>query len=174
MRLLKISFASLIVHPTRGTMRDKIAKKSRAFQSLLIYRSSFAFVSFSPSRSLSLHLSFVCRQRSGSRLLTSRRAFFQRVVKLRRGERINITRANCALSRQAAKEKSKNCTVRRFPRAALYIPRWSHPFRRENGQWHRRMLSGRFRWSPIVGGQSDAIVKTGARLESQYQFSYVL
>lgn len=36
-----------------------------------------------------------------------------------RGERVNITRANCARSRQAAKEKSKNCTV--VSPAPLYI-----------------------------------------------------
>lgn len=32
---------------------------------------------------------------------------------------------------------------------------------------------GGFRWSLIVGGQSDAIVKTDARVKSPYQFLYV-
>lgn len=114
-------------------------------------------------------MSFACRQHLGSRLLTSRHASFQRcVVKLDAFSREDALMQHARIARDRRSrdvEKQKQKLHRRVVSARLYtyIPWWSHPFRHENGQWHRRTLSGGFRWSPIVRGQSDAIVKTGAK-----------
>ena len=150
----------------------KITCVSGALDILVIFFSISLFFFFSLSLSLSLsafyslslHMSFACHKHLDSRLLTSRHAFFQRSIVNFLQRCVNATRANPAEPDDGEKKKTK---ILHRTRGSIYIPRWSHPFRRENGQWHRRMLSRGFRWSPIVGGQSDA------RVKSPYQFLYV-
>ena len=168
-------------------MRDKIAKNHVRFRRSRYTTCSHLFfcLSLSPLSlslpplslfafySLSLHVSFACRKRLNSRLLTFRHAFFQRSVVNFIQRRVNATRANRAQSAEPWCWKEKAKILHRPAVLYIYIPRWSHPFRRENGQWHRRMLSREFRWSPIIGGQSNASLKL-TRESSRYINSFTL
>jgi len=104
-RLLKISFASRSSRIRHVRCEIKLRKITCVLVALDIPIFLSLFLSFSPFpslSSLSLHVSFACRQHSGSRLLTSHRAYFQRrVVKLHalsRENALNATRANRARS----------------------------------------------------------------------------